>query len=106
MSAFAVAICPCCGASQATDRDGRVLVAESVTPAPELRALTLAEVRVLALLASGYSNKAAARQLGLSPRTVETHRLNMRRKTGAGDRRALVVLAHHLGLTVGAEARA
>jgi DNA-binding NarL/FixJ family response regulator len=49
--------------------DGRNVVA----PGEELR-LTQREVEVIQLLASGKSNKEAAADLGVSPRTVESHR--------------------------------
>ncbi len=39
-----------------------------------------------------------ARRLNLSVRTVETHRLNLRRKTQTGRLKDLVALARHLGL--------
>ena len=42
--------------------------------------LTPRETEVLALLIEGLSNKLIARQLALSPRTVETHRANILRK--------------------------
>lgn len=44
--------------------------------------LTEREREVLILLAQGDSNKRIARKLDLSVRTVETHRLNLRRKLG------------------------
>lgn len=42
--------------------------------------LTQRELGVLKSIASGKSNKHIARDLGLSVRTVETHRLNIKRK--------------------------
>lgn len=60
--------------------------------------LTLREMQVLRLLCAGFSNKEVARQLAMSVRTVETHRLNLRRKTRTGQRKELVSLAHQLGL--------
>ena len=42
--------------------------------------LTSREQEVLRLLAQGASNKAMARQLDISVRTVETHRLNIKTK--------------------------
>ena len=44
--------------------------------------LTAREHEVLLLLAHGRSNKVVARQLDISVRTVETHRLSLRRKLG------------------------
>ncbi|MCH8622147.1 response regulator transcription factor [Undibacterium sp. TS12] len=42
--------------------------------------LTLREQSILKCIATGKSNKHIARELGLSVRTVETHRLNIKRK--------------------------
>lgn len=49
---------------------------------PGCTALTLRELEVLAKIAAGASNKEAARQLGLSSRTVEDHRASIMRKIG------------------------
>lgn len=48
-----------------------------------LGALTRREREVLDLLTDGLSNKAIARALAISPRTVEIHRANMMAKLGA-----------------------
>lgn len=45
--------------------------------------LSTREAEVLDLLACGHSNKLIARELGISPRTVEIHRANMMNKLGA-----------------------
>jgi len=50
---------------------------------PGCTALTLREQEVLAKIAAGASNKEAARELGLSSRTVEDHRSSIMRKIGA-----------------------
>ena len=42
--------------------------------------LTQREKRILESIATGKSNKSIAQELGLSVRTVETHRLNIKRK--------------------------
>lgn len=60
--------------------------------------LTPRESEVLRFLSSGFSNKEVARRLTLSVRTVETHRLNLRRKTQTGRLKDLVSLARQLGL--------
>lgn len=60
-------------------------VARSKFPAlqfPGCEPLTRREQQVLERLAAGVSNKEAARQLGLSSRTVEGHRANIMRKVG------------------------
>jgi FixJ family two-component response regulator len=49
---------------------------------PGCEPLTRRERQVLERLAAGVSNKEAARQLGLSARTVEGHRANIMRKVG------------------------
>jgi two-component system, LuxR family, response regulator FixJ len=46
-------------------------------------ALSVREAEVLELLTAGHSNKNIARELGISPRTVEIHRTNMMKKLGA-----------------------
>lgn len=56
------------------------------------------EAEVLRHLVAGYSNKEVARRLDLSVRTIETHRFNLRRKTGTGRLSSLVALARTLGL--------
>jgi DNA-binding NarL/FixJ family response regulator len=67
-------------------------------PAPA-DGLTPREAEILRFLSAGFSNKEVARRLNLSVRTVETHRLNLRRKTQTGRLKDLVALARHLGLT-------
>lgn len=60
--------------------------------------LTARERQVLALIAVNMSNKDMARKLDLSVRTVETHRLNIRKKTKVGTRQQLAEIAGKLGL--------
>lgn len=48
-----------------------------------LAKLSARERQVLDLLAAGLSNKAMARDLGISPRTIEIHRMKMMGKLGA-----------------------
>ena len=50
----------------------------------KIDALSARERQVLEALANGSSNKIIARDLGISPRTVEIHRANMMTKLGAG----------------------
>ncbi|PHV12555.1 response regulator [Chitinimonas sp. BJB300] len=61
-------------------------------PFPEY-SLTEREREVLILLAKGLSNKAIAQQLEISVRTVETHRLSIRRKLGIDSAAGLVKYA-------------
>ncbi|MGY2047332.1 response regulator transcription factor [Methylobacterium sp. JK268] len=60
--------------------------------------LTPREAEVLRFLSAGFSNKEVARRLTVSVRTVETHRLNLRRKTKTGRLKDLVQLARQMGL--------
>jgi DNA-binding NarL/FixJ family response regulator len=55
--------------------------------------LTTREAEVLRHLANGESNKHIARQLDLSVRTVETHRLNIKRKLGIEGQAELIKFA-------------
>lgn len=71
--------------------------ASAAAEEPELD-LTPRETEILRYLSSGFSNKEVARRLDLSVRTVETHRLNLRRKTQTGRLKDLVTLARTLGL--------
>lgn len=70
------------------------------TPAQNLDAvfpgLSPRERQVLQHLMEGLSNKETARVLGISPRTVEIHRANLMRRTGARN------LAHLLQLAMAA----
>ena len=61
--------------------------------------LTAREHEVLLLLAHGRSNKLVARELDISVRTVETHRLSLRRKLGADSPTALLKIAVTNGWT-------
>ncbi|WP_052761717.1 response regulator transcription factor [Aurantiacibacter luteus] len=45
--------------------------------------LTSRERQVLVLIGRGFSNKGVARELGISPRTVEVHRANLYEKISA-----------------------
>ncbi|MEG4127027.1 LuxR C-terminal-related transcriptional regulator [Microcoleus sp. Pol14D5] len=51
----------------------------------KLDRLTPREAQVLELLSDGCSNKLMAREMGISPRTVEIHRANMMTKIGAAN---------------------
>ena len=51
--------------------------------AARFAALTRRERHILDAIATGLGNKAIARQLGLSPRTVEVHRASIMRRAGA-----------------------
>ena len=72
------------------------LVLQSGTAPPQL---TAREHEVLLLLAHGRSNKLVARQLDISVRTVETHRLSLRRKLGVDSASELLKIAVTYGWT-------
>jgi len=61
--------------------------------------LTSRELEILSLLANGFCNKEIANKYDLSVRTVETHRLNIRRKTKSNTLSNLVRIARSLGLS-------
>ncbi len=61
--------------------------------------LTAREHEVLLLLAHGRSNKLVAKELDISVRTVETHRLSLRRKLGVDSASALLKIAVTNGWT-------
>ncbi len=61
--------------------------------------LTAREHEVLLLLAHGRSNKLVARHLDISVRTVETHRLSLRRKLGVDSPSDLLKIAVTNGWT-------
>jgi DNA-binding NarL/FixJ family response regulator len=61
--------------------------------------LTAREHEVLLLLAHGKSNKLVARELDISVRTVETHRLSLRRKLGVDSPSDLLKIAVSNGWT-------
>ncbi len=60
------------------------------TPDSTLEGLTPRESDVVYWISQGYSNKQVARQLGISPHTVETHKRNVMQKMGAHKVTALI----------------
>ena len=72
------------------------LVAQAGASGPQL---TGREHEILLLLAHGRSNKFVARQLDISVRTVETHRLSLRRKLGVDSASELLKIAVSNGWT-------
>ncbi|OYU48403.1 MAG: DNA-binding response regulator [Rhizobiales bacterium PAR1] len=55
-----------------------------------LSRLTTREAQILALVADGLTTKEIARQLDISPRTIETHRTHIGEKLGTGSVAAMV----------------
>lgn len=64
----------------------------------KLDGLSVRETEVLRLIALGYTSAEVARQLHLSPRTVETHRARINHKLGLAKRAELVRYALRRGL--------
>lgn len=60
--------------------------------------LSTRELEVLIGLVRGASNKAIGRALGISPRTVEIHRSNLKRKLGAASTADLVRIGIYAGI--------
>lgn len=83
--------------------DGQAVLGPGEAPAraPGVAGLTRAQTAVLALVAQGLSNRAAARALGLSPRSVENHLAVVYRALGAAgpdvSPRVLAALAYRTG---------
>jgi len=63
-----------------------------------LEALTPRQREVLQLVAEGNSSKEIAQRLGLSPKTVETHRAQIMERLGVHDVTGLVLFAVRVGL--------
>lgn len=82
---------------------GRPVLAPSVAgtlmglvgaPAQDEPVLSPRELEVLRLVASGATNRSAARQLFISEATVKTHLLHLYEKLGVRDRAAAVAVAY------------
>lgn len=69
------------------------LARQLARPAQQDHQLTVREQQVLRHIARGQSNKQIARALDLSVRTVETHRLNIKRKLGIEGQAELIRFA-------------
>ncbi len=65
---------------------------ERSAPAQNIETLSPREREVLTLITMGATSKEAARQLGISPRTIETYRTNLMEKTGATNLAQLIRL--------------
>lgn len=73
------------------------------TPWERIAQLTPRECDVLRGIASGQTNKAIAAALGISPRTVETHRERLMRKLGVATVAGLTALALETGMLAAPE---
>lgn len=84
------------------DTESRRLLAlgDSVPPPPSSGSGSLSrrELQVLTLIADGFTNKQIADELGISVRTVETHRERLMRKLNVQGTAALTKAAIALGL--------
>jgi DNA-binding NarL/FixJ family response regulator len=69
------------------------LARQLARPSAQDHQLTSREQQVLQHIANGQSNKQIARDLDLSVRTVETHRLNIKRKLGIEGQAELIRFA-------------
>ena len=89
-------------AGQAVDRHSAALPPDSGRSsgpaAGPVEPLTRKEIRVLQLLAEGYSNGAMAEKLFVSDSTVRTHLRNINMKLDARSRTQAVAIARKLGL--------
>ncbi len=79
-----------------TNREGQDL--EHRVQAPDSGGVTRREREVMVRIASGESNKAMARSLGLSPKTVEKHRANLMRKLRLHNAAAITLYVMQHGL--------
>jgi LuxR family transcriptional regulator, maltose regulon positive regulatory protein len=68
------------------------------SPTSMIEPLTTKEIRILGLLAEGYSNSALAEKLFVSDSTVRTHLRNINGKLNAQNRTQAVALARRLGM--------
>ena len=66
--------------------------------AEDANSLTARELQVLQAIARGQTNQAASEALGISPKTIDTHRTNLMRKLGVRSTASLLVRAMRDGL--------
>jgi LuxR family maltose regulon positive regulatory protein len=80
------------------DESAPAVSTASTVPAALDEPLTRKEIRVLQLLAEGYSNSVMAEKLFVSDSTVRTHLRNINLKLGARSRTQAVAIARKLGV--------
>lgn len=80
------------------ERLARYLQPGGALPATRLDRLTPREREVLQLLAEGLSTQAVAQKIGISPKTVESHRANISSKLELYDIASLTRFAIYCGL--------
>ena len=81
----------------------RRLAVEAATAAASMGRLSDRERDVIERLAAGMTGKSVAAELGISPRTVEIHRANAMRKTGARSHVALIRIGVLASLAAGGD---
>ena len=87
-------------AALAQNRVARTVMAELGELHRRFSSLTPRERDVLPLVATGFLNKQAAAELGISVITLQIHRGNVMKKMGAGSLAELVRMAGMLGIPV------
>jgi DNA-binding NarL/FixJ family response regulator len=65
---------------------------------PEKRTLTKREIEIVRLVAEGFKNREVAEKLGISVKTVETHRANIMNKLALRNLAELIRYAIQKGL--------
>jgi FixJ family two-component response regulator len=81
------------GEALAWDRRRRELEQRKVGVTHKFRRLTTRERQVMAMVVADKSSKEIARDLGISPRTVEHHRAHIMRKMQASSLNELIIMA-------------
>ncbi len=83
-----------CSGRDAIGASARLLVRES----PDAVAVTDRELAVLQAIARGHTNASAAESLGISAKTVDTHRTNLMRKFAVNSTASLLLAAVRAGM--------
>lgn len=82
--------------------DGTIVVGASaarlMAATSDALAITDRELAVLQAIARGHTNASAAESLGISPKTVDSHRTSLMRKFAVGSTASLLVAAVRAGL--------